>query len=235
MAETDLTPEITLVIPFYNEEGNVSFVINDAVNALSKLYKHWELIAVDDASTDNTYKLLTEIAKNKNEIKLVHFTNNQGQGCALFTGFKLAKAPLIAMMDGDRQNLASDIGLLVSELNENDMIVGIRKNRDDSKLRILTSKIANYFRRLLLKDKLHDAGCALKVFRSEVRSSFYNIKMLNPFMPALAIAKGYKVKEIAITHRARTEGKSKYGFRAMLLRPILDLIYVLKIVHFSKK
>jgi len=235
MAETDLIPELTLVIPFYNEEGNVPFVISEAVHALNQLNKTWELIAVDDASTDKTYKELTDIALNQARIRIIHFEKNRGQGAALFEGFSLSKSPLIAMMDGDGQNVATDISKLISELNDADMIVGIRINRDDSGLRILTSRIANFFRRLILNDRLHDAGCALKVFRSEVRSSFHNIKMLNPFMPAFAIAKGYQVKEIPVTHRARTQGESKYGFRAMLARPLFDLIYVWKVIHFSKK
>jgi dolichol-phosphate mannosyltransferase len=235
MAETDVIPELTLVIPFYNEEGNVPFVINEAVHALNQLNKTWELIAVDDASTDKTYIQLVDSARSNNKIRIIHFEKNRGQGAALFEGFNSSKSPLIAMMDGDGQNVATDIATLILELHDADMIVGIRINRDDSQLRIFTSRIANFFRRLILNDTLHDAGCAVKVFRSEICSSFHNIKMLNPFMPAFAIAKGYKVREIPVTHRARTQGKSKYGFKEMLIRPLFDLIYVWKVIHFGKK
>jgi glycosyltransferase involved in cell wall biosynthesis len=235
MAEADPKPELSVVIPFFNEEDNVTLVISDVTSELNKLGKSWEAILVDDGSTDKTLTQLNKIAKEFTNITVIHFQQNLGQGASLFEGISLAKAPLIAMMDGDGQNLATDIGLLISQLKDNDLIVGIRVNRDDSKLRRLTSRIANFTRSRLLNDKLHDAGCALKVFRSEVRSSFYNIKMLNPFMPALAVAAHFKVAEYPVSHRARTKGKSKYGFRTMLVRPILDLLSVWLIIHSKRK
>jgi len=235
MAETDNNLEISLVIPFYNEEGNVLKVISDVNIALNALGKKWEMILVDDGSTDKTLSLLYEAKAHLPNINIIHFPNNKGQGESLYKGFQIARAPLIAMMDGDGQNLASDIGLLISNLNTNDLIVGIRTKREDTSLRKLSSKIANLIRRLVLNDKLHDAGCALKVFRAEVRSSFYNIKMLNPFMPAFALAANFKVTEYPVRHCPRTAGRSKYGFKAMLITPVLELIRVWSIIHIKLK
>jgi glycosyltransferase involved in cell wall biosynthesis len=166
-------------------------------------------------------------------VRILRLPANRGQGFALHAGIAACRAPVIATMDGDGQNVPDDLLRMLPLLSGADMIVGVRADRRDSVLRRLVSRAANAIRGRLLRDARSDAGCAVKVFRREVAAAFFPLKMLNPFMPALASAAGHTLAEIPVRHRARTAGRSKYGLGALSVRPVADFITVWRRIHYS--
>ena len=183
-----------------------------------------EVVAVDDGSRDTTLASLREIAAEWPALKVVPLAGNHGQAAALFMGMKFSTAPLIVTMDGDGQNVATDIPRLLEALNGTDMVAGIRAKRNDSWLRRKMSRVANGVRAKLLGDGMRDSGCGLKLFRREVAESFLPMRTLYSFMPALAIAAGFRVVQVEVQHRARERGQSHYGLGIMLWRPALDML-----------
>jgi glycosyltransferase involved in cell wall biosynthesis len=217
---------LSIVVPFFNEEEVAHGVVDELGAALTALGRPWEAILVDDGSADGTLGELERAKKQWPQCRILHFSENRGQGAALYDGIRAARAPQIAMMDGDGQNVPADIGVLAALLDRADLVVGVRSNRHDSRLRRVLSRLANRVRSRMLKDGMSDAGCALKVFRREIIGALWPIPMLNPFMPALAAAAGFRVIEHPVQHRHRAGGRSKYGLRVMLWRPCLDLLAV---------
>ena len=230
MALADRTTRISIVVPFFDEEavaGRVVDEIGAALTALDiSLGLAWEAILVNDGSADSTGEELARAGGRWPQCRVVNLPKNEGQGVALFHGIRLAASPLIATMDGDGQNLPEDIGLLLRFIGHAGMIVGVRADRKDSGLRRGISRMANAVRGRMLGDRLSDAGCALKLFRREAAAGFRPLPMLNCFMPAFALAGGFRVVEHAVGHRARPAGRSKYGLRAMSWRPCADLLTV---------
>jgi glycosyltransferase involved in cell wall biosynthesis len=219
-------PELSLVVPFFNEESVAFVVVAEIAGAFSDLGRTWEAILVDDGSTDRTGAELARAQAQWPQCRLVTFPENRGQGAALFRGIQEARAAVIAMMDGDGQNPPADFAVLLPLLERADLVVGVRARRHDSRLRLVLSRLANAVRGRMLRDGVHDAGCATKVFRREVAAVFWPLPMLNPFMPALAVASGFRVAEHPVQHRARQGGRSKYGLSVMLWRPFFDLLAV---------
>jgi glycosyltransferase involved in cell wall biosynthesis len=159
---------------------------------------------------------------------VVRQSPNQGQAAALYRGMRLAGAPVIVTLDGDGQNDPADIAPMLARLAESgaDMVAGVRVQRNDSWLRRRMSRIANRVRSRILRDGVRDTGCGLKAFRREVVDAFLPIRTLYSFMPALAVAAGFRVVEQPVGHRARRADVSKYGLGVMLWRPLLDLLGV---------
>lgn len=214
----------SVIIPFHNEEANCREVLRELRPVLESLGTTVEVIAVDDGSGDSTLASLREIAAEWPAVRVVALAGNHGQAAALFLGMKFSTAPLIITMDGDGQNVATDIPRLLEALNGTDMVAGIRAKRNDSWLRRKMSRVANAVRAKLLGDGMRDSGCGLKLFRREVAESFLPMRTLYSFMPALAIAAGFRVVQVEVQHRARERGQSHYGLGAMLWRPALDML-----------
>ncbi len=219
-------PALSVVIPFYNEEEVAGVLVDELGRDLSQLGLTWEALLVDDGSTDGTFEELTRAAARWPGCRILRLPKNAGQGAALLHGIERASGPVIAMLDGDGQNVPSDIGRLLPLLERADLVVGVRTPRHDSWLRRRMSRLANGVRRRLLRDGVNDAGCALKVFRREVVASFLPVPMLNPFMPAFAVSGGFRVAEFPVQHRPRRGGQSKYGLRRLLWRPARDLLVI---------
>jgi dolichol-phosphate mannosyltransferase len=217
---------LSVVIPFYNEEEVAGGLVDELGRDLSQLGLAWEALLVDDGSTDGTFEELTRAAARWPGCRILRLPKNTGQGAALLHGIERASAPVIAMLDGDGQNVPADIGRLLPLLERADLVVGVRTPRHDSWLRRRMSRLANGVRRRLLRDGVNDAGCALKVFRREVVASFLPVPMLNPFMPAFAVSGGFRVAELPVQHRPRRGGQSKYGLRRLLWRPARDLLVI---------
>jgi glycosyltransferase involved in cell wall biosynthesis len=211
------------VIPFHDEEASARFVIEELRAELDRLGRTFEIVAVDDGSTDRTREILDASAREDARVRVLHASHNQGQAAALFWGLREARAPIVVTMDGDGQNDPAGIPLLLVALDGADMVVGIRANRQDSWSRRAMSRLANAVRGRLLGDRLRDSGCALKVMRREVAESFLPIRTLYSFMPAFAVAAGFRLAEREVPHRARRGGASSYGLRQFLWRPLLDL------------
>ena len=214
----------SVVVPFFNEERNVSAVCGELRGILETKLPGGEVILVDDGSTDKTGAKLEELAVTWPQYRVFHLDENQGQSAALLFGFSKSVAPILVTMDGDGQNDPRDIEKLLVKLEGADMVVGARVDRQDSWMRRKVSRIANSVRSELLGDGVSDAGCALKAFRREVAGAFIPIQTLYSFMPALAVAAGFRVIEEPVNHRPRKNGISKYPVRSFLFLPIVDFI-----------
>ena len=220
-------PELSVVIPFYNEEECAGPLLAELRGVLDGLGRPYEVIAADDGSRDATPQVLAAEAGDDPRFRILRWERNRGQAAALYDGLQAARAPVIVTMDGDGQNDPSYIPALLERLPGVDMVVGIRANRQDSWLRRWMSRLANGIRGRILGDRVRDSGCALKVFRREVVQAFIPIRTLYSFMPALAVAAGFRLAQLPVGHRARQGGSSSYGLRQFLWRPLVDMLGIL--------
>jgi len=217
-------PDLSVIIPFYNEAANVGPLVAELRAALAPLGLSLEVLLVNDGSTDATAAALNEAAAVWPAVRIEHFPRNRGQAAALWWGFQNARGAWFAMLDGDGQNPPAELARLWPERHTADMLAGARRQRRDSRLRRIMSRIANTTRRSLLRDGVSDTGCSLKLFRREVAATFLPMRTLYSFLPAFAVAGGWTVREIPVEHRARQAGVSHYGLRAMAILPLLDLL-----------
>ncbi len=218
---------LSVVIPVYNEEENIPKLYEELKEVLEKLPYEYEIIFVDDGSTDRTFQILEELAKKNPHVKVVRFRRNYGQTAAMYAGFQYASGDVVITMDGDLQNDPHDIPKLLEKINEGyDIVSGWRKDRKDPFLsRILPSKIANWIISKVTGVHLHDYGCTLKAYRKEVAKNFRLYGDMHRFLPAVAKSFGAKVTEVVVNHRPRLYGKSKYGI-GRTIRVILDIFLV---------
>lgn len=220
--------KLSAVVPFYNEGESVFEVLVELRSTLDTLDLTYEVLAVDDGSSDDTGQKLQQMARSWPQLRILSHLKNSGQAAALWTAFQKATGELVAVLDGDGQNDPSALDAMIYHLTVTgaDMVAGVRAKRKDSPLRKMMSRTANHVRQAFLKDGVSDSGCALKVMRREVCGAFIPLRTLYSFMPALAVIAGFKVVEMPVPHRQRTAGDSKYGLMAMLWRPALDMIGV---------
>lgn len=219
-----LLPELSVVIPFYNESPNIPSLLEELRQTVSRLGIRVEVIAVDDGSSDDTLAVLTRAAAGWPELIVVPLPRNRGQAVALWRGFEQVRAPWIATLDGDGQNPPAELARLWARRAEADMLVGQRVGRQDSLGRKFMSRLANHVRRALLRDGVSDSGCALRLFRREVRASLPPFRTLYSFIPACAVSGGWRVKEVPVAHRPRVAGVANYTFRKMAIFPFLDTL-----------
>ena len=226
MPESDprAAPELSVVIPFFNEAANVAGVLAELRDTLVPLGIAVEVLAINDGSSDGTAAEIDGAARAWPAVRAVHFPENRGQAAALWHGFAIARGRWFAMLDGDGQNPPAELARLWALRDTADMISGARAKRQDSALRRTMSRVANAVRRAALRDGVSDTGCSLKVFRREVARSFLPIRTMYSFLPAFAVSGGWTVREVPVAHRPRRAGISKYGLRAMAVHPTLDLL-----------
>ena len=220
----------SIIIPLFNEDKNLKILVNELILVLAK-YEEYEIILVDDASTDSTLNVINKI--NYSKIKLLKNDYNKGQSYSIFRGVKNSLYKTIITLDGDGQNDPSDIPNLLKfyiEKKEIKLVGGIRFNRKDNLIKIISSKIANKIRSVILRDNCKDTGCSLKVFDKEVFLSFPYFDGIHRFLPALFSGYGHKTLFINVNHRKRNYGVSKYGTLDRLFRGIRDIIKVRKII-----
>ena len=231
-----MVQSISIVVPYYNEEENVVDMYNNIKNEISKLNLEYEIIFVDDGSTDRTYQLMKELAEKDSTLKLVKFRFNAGQTAAMSAGFQYATKEVVIPMDGDMQNDPADIIKLVEKINEGyDVVSGWRKNRKDKAVsRKLPSKIANKLISKISGVRLHDYGCSLKAYRRDVIQNVRLYGEMHRFIPIYASWVGGKVTEIVVNHRPRTKGVSKYGI-SRTFKVVLDLITIKFLGSYSTK
>ena len=228
--------DLSIVIPVYNEEENINDCYAEIKKALENKGVKYEIIFVDDGSNDRTNELLHKIYEKDNTVKVIRFRKNFGQTSAMSAGFKHAKGKIIVSMDADLQNDPNDIPKLLEKINQGyDIVSGWRKNRKDKLFtRRIPSIIANKIISLTTGVKLHDYGCTLKAFRSEIIKNINLYGEMHRFIPAVASWMGTNITEVHVNHRPRTKGKSKYGL-SRTLKVILDLITVKFLLSFSTK
>lgn len=217
-------PYISIVVPVKNEEECIPDLAAEVTTALSGSGHAWECIWVNDGSTDTTASMLAQLSTNDPRHRFVTHAESFGQSAALATGFSYAHGEIIGTMDGDGQNNPQDFLPLLERLEAGDvgMVNGIRRNRRDTFMRRFSSRVANGFRRLILRDSVSDIGCGIRVFRKECVSGLPLFKGLHRFLPILAGVKGYSITEIQVDHRPRTRGKTKYGVHNRLWVGLAD-------------
>lgn len=224
--------DLSVVVPVHNETDNIESLIAEIDQALSSQCQY-EILYVDDGSSDATPQVLQAAQQNRPHLRILRHKNCCGQSTAILTGVRAARAPWIATLDGDGQNDPADIPALLAQLHAPDrpqglaMVAGWRQKRQDTSWRRFSSKLANAVRSGLLKDETPDTGCGLKVFSREVFLTLPYFDHMHRFLPALVQRAGGKVVSVAVNHRPRTQGQSKYGTWNRLWVGIVDLFGVM--------
>jgi glycosyltransferase involved in cell wall biosynthesis len=235
-AVTNNSVDLSIIVPLYNEEECVVPLYDQLIAALSKLGKTFEIIFINDGSSDGSYAALCRLAQTDAKVKVINLRRNFGQTAAMSAGFDHARGGIIIPMDADLQNDPADIPLLLDKLAEGyDVASGWRKDRQDKEaLRIFASHLANRLIGMFTGVKLHDSGCTLKAYRAEVLKGTRLYGEMHRFIPALANLMGARICEVPVSHHPRTFGKSKYGFKR-IWKVLLDLITVKFLADFSTK
>ena len=221
-----MPPQLSIVAPVFNEAGNLRRLAAETAEAMHIAGFDYELILVDDRSSDGSREELAELARNDAALRVFSLDRHAGQSAALLAGIRASRAPLIVTMDADLQNDPADIPAIVALLEDHDVVSGIRAQRRDSTARRLASRVSNGARRLVLGDPCTDIGCALKGYRVAVLDDLPPFDGLHRFLPVLVLRNGGTYAEIPVGHRARTRGRSKYNIRGRFLRGVLDLLGV---------
>ena len=220
----------SIVIPLFNEEKNIINLFKEILHNLKK-YKNYEIILVDDLSTDNTIKIIEEFSYTN--LKIIKNTKNNGQSYSIHKGVENASNDIIITLDGDGQNDPHDIPKLLNIYLNNQkikLVAGIRNKRKDNIIKIISSKVANGIRSRILNDDCSDTGCSLKVFDKKIFLNFPYFNGIHRFLPALFKGYGYQTKFVNVNHRKRKFGISKYGTIKRLLVGVRDMYKVLKIL-----
>jgi dolichol-phosphate mannosyltransferase len=221
MKQTMSSPEASIVVPVFNEEENMSILQSELRAALQAL--DHEIIFVDDGSIDRTAERI-EAAPN---VRVIRFEKNTGQSAAIYAGLHAARGATAVLIDGDLQNDPADIPRLLSEIARGaDLVCGYRAQRRDTRVKRLTSWIANAVRSRFTKDGVRDTGCTLKAMRRECLSALVPFKGMHRFIPALVKGAGYRLVEIPVNHRPRRFGQSKYGLGNRAVRATMDMFGV---------
>ena len=228
--------DISVVLPILNEEENLEELHSKLTDTLSKMDLEYEIIAVDDGSTDRSFEVLKQIHERDPRLKAIKFRRNFGQTAAMSAGFNHARGDVIITMDSDLQNDPADIPRLLEKLNEGyDVVSGWRADRKDKFLsRRLPSVLANRLIARITGVKLHDFGCSLKAYRKDVIDNINLYGEMHRFIPALASLVGAEIAEMKVTHHARKYGKSKYGI-SRTTRVILDLMTIKFLLNYSTR
>lgn len=225
---------LSVVIPVYNESDNVETLTQEIIQALPLEHYQYEIIFVDDGSKDDTPKRLKELAKKHPAVKIVTHRKNYGQSAGLISGVKTAQHPWIITIDGDGQNDPMDIPLLFNTLQKDQkpsVILGNRKKRNDSLVRKLSSRIANNFRQMLLKDHCPDTGCSLKLLPRDAFLELPRFNHLHRYLPALFQRAGFSIINVPVNHRPRVHGVSKYGVKNRLWTGLIDIMGVMWLIR----
>ena len=232
----DAPVDVSVVVPFYNEAENVDAWYAAVTQAMDRTGLSYEMVAVDDGSRDETFARLRDLHLGDPRLRVIRFRRNFGQTAALSAGFDHARGKVIVTMDGDLQNHPEDIPRLLAKIEEgHDIVSGWRIKRQDPALsRKLPSRIANFVISEVTGVKLHDYGCSLKAYRSEVAKGIRLYGEMHRFIPAIASWMGTDVVEIPVAHSPRRFGKSKYGI-SRTTRVILDLLAVRFLLSFLTK
>jgi glycosyltransferase involved in cell wall biosynthesis len=231
-----MSPELSVVIPIRNESPNIDLLYVEVTEALQRWGRSYEVIAVDDGSTDDSFERLVRHQRQDPRWRIIRFRRNFGQTAAFAAGFRHARGRIIATSDGDLQNDPHDLPGMIRQIEEgSDIVCGWRKDRKDTWLtRRLPSEMANKLISWATGVKLHDYGCSLKVFRSEVVKPLKLYGEMHRFLPAIASEMGVTITEVVVNHRARRHGTSNYGL-SRTFRVVLDLLTVKFLLSYSTR
>lgn len=232
-----MNPRHSLVVPVFNEAGNLAPLLASAVEVFSALGAPFEIVLVDDGSTDATAAEIAAARARWPQVRALAHARNLGQAASLLDGLREAKGELLFTMDGDGQNDPCDFPDLLAPVAAGrlDLACGWRVDRHDSTLRRALSRLGNAIRRRALGDGLHDGGCQLRVFRREIVGALFPVDFLQSFLPAIAVATGFRVGEFPVRHHPRVHGRAHFGLRQLWWRPAVALLRVRRHLRASRR
>jgi glycosyltransferase involved in cell wall biosynthesis len=219
-------PEISVVVPVYNERDNLDPLVDEIAGVLRPLGRTFEILLVNDGSLDGSAEAIGALALRVVQVRGLHFKRNAGQTAAFDAGFKHARGGVVITMDADLQNDPKDIPRLLDALEGHEAAIGYRASRRDTFLRRISSRIANSVRNRLSGDDVIDTGCSLKAFRREALAPIKLYTGMHRFLPTLVKMEGGRVAQIPVNHRPRRAGESKYGVWNRVFRATADLLAV---------
>ncbi|MBM4350429.1 MAG: glycosyltransferase family 2 protein [Deltaproteobacteria bacterium] len=218
--------EISVVVPVFNEEENLPVLIPKLVQVLNPLGLSYEMIFVDDGSSDGSRRILREMASKYPSLRIIGLKKNRGLSTALLAGMREVRGGTIVTLDSDLQNDPEDIPRLLSYLDRYDMATGWRQKRDDPWLRRISSKIANAIRNRLSGEEIYDSACTLRAFKRECIKEIPVFNGMHRFLSTLVKMNGYRIIEVPVLHHPRKFGKAKYNIRNRAVRAFMDLLGV---------
>jgi glycosyltransferase involved in cell wall biosynthesis len=236
LTTNDKQPDLSIVVPCYNEGKNVYLLFARIKKTLTQLRKSYEIIYVDDGSSDDTYAYLDKIKQlDPDHVVVVKFRKNFGQTAAFDAGFKQAKGKIIVTLDADLQNDPADIPLLLKKMDEGyDVVSGWRWQRQDPSGKKIASKLANRLRKSITKETIHDSGCSLKAYKRECFDDLTLYGEMHRYIPAILMWRGFKIGEVKVSHHERQFGKTKYS-AARIFKGFMDLIVVKFWMQYSSR
>lgn len=222
------SPHISVVIPFFNEEGNVIPLVEELVPLVRRLDPGFEVVAIDDGSEDGTDAELREVRRRHPAVRHLRMRENAGQTAAFEAGFRVVRGDVVVTMDGDQQIDPADIAPMYALLRDQgvDFVYGWRRNRRDNFVKRVSTRVANGVRNFLTRERIHDTGCPLKVFRREIIDRLKLYDGMHRFFITLAHMDGFRSAEMVVNHRPRRHGKSKYGVWNRMFRALRDCLVV---------
>jgi len=223
------TPELSFVIPCYNEQDNLRALVKAIGDSVAPLQRSYEIVITDDCSKDNSWQVLKELAAADPRIRGLRFEYNCGQSAAMFAGMKAARGKIIVTLDADLQNDPQDLARLLEPMNSFDCVCGSRvkaRGQGDSWVRVASSRIANGVRNKLSGENISDAGCCYRAFKRECIDNLKFFKGMHRFLPTLFKIEGYTVTEVDVRTNPRVAGVSNYGIGNRLFASFYDLIAV---------
>ncbi len=227
--------KLSVVVPLYNESESLDELYMGISKSVETMNMDFEILFVDDGSTDNSFDVLSRIRENDSRVKIIRFMANSGKAAALQGGFDGSSGDYVVTMDADLQDDPAEIPVLVGALDDGlDMVSGWKKDRHDPVSKILPSKIFNFVVRFFSGLKLHDFNCGLKAYRREVIESFKIYGELHRYIPVLAKFNGFRVGEVVVRHHQRKHGRSKYGAKRFVAG-FLDLLTVILLTRYTAK
>lgn len=217
----------SLVVPAHNEQDNLRALYLATAEVMDGMKEEWEMIFIDDGSSDGTYEIMKELAAVDRRVKVIEFRRNFGQTAAWSAGFDRARGEYVVVMDGDLQNDPSDIPSLIKHLQDNklDVVSGWRRQRQDKTGMVVLSKLGNFIHRWMTGEKIHDHGCSLKIYRREALADLELYGEMHRYITALLSWKGFRVGELEVKHHPRQNGRTNYSIKKKL-KGFLDLIVV---------
>jgi glycosyltransferase involved in cell wall biosynthesis len=228
--------DLSIVIPVLNEEANLKPLYSELREALEALGRSYEIVFVDDGSTDGSAQVLAELHETGERVKVVEFRRNFGKTAALTAGFRLSQGQIVITMDADLQDDPAEIGVLLGKLEEGyDLVAAWRFERRDPLSKTLPSRIFNWTVASLTGVRLHDFNCGFKAYRRPVTEEVKLYGELHRFVPVLAFLKGFRIAEVKVVHRPRRAGRSKYGNIGRLGRGLLDFLTVIFLTTYLKR
>ena len=217
-----MNTSFTIIVPVFNEEENLQRVKLELEKYIKNSNFKTDVLFVDDGSTDKSNKIIKEICMDNPSFSFISFNKNRGLSAALKAGFDAVKSDLVGYIDSDLQTTPADFDLLLKEIDEYDLVTGVRSNRKDSFVKNMSSSIANGIRRAFTHDGMDDTGCPLKVIKSDFAKKIPMFKGLHRFLPAMILLQNGKIKQIPVRHFPRVAGEAKYHLWNRLFGPLVD-------------